>query len=265
MIYNNFCVLKSMKKIKTITRIKIKGSLFLIVIFTLTFLSMNLNLFLVEENLLNNDPLSKDDIDKLKISVTYTGIIIDDLPGSLTNWTWAITQPWCTQGSGSSGDPYIIENAEFDSAGGSCLLIYHSRKDFIIRNCTFKNSGFTFPGLLLYNTSNGVITNNSDYNTSFMIHLSNCSKNSITGNIASGNDQIGISLFFSSDNTVNGNTACNNTYCGIYLHGTNENNDISGNIVYNNSGDGIYVDSGDFNTISGNIINNNDILIIFIK
>ena len=44
----------------------------------------------------NHLPTKKSDSDllELKSSGVFNNIAIDDLPGSLTNWSWAETQPW---------------------------------------------------------------------------------------------------------------------------------------------------------------------------
>ena len=258
MIRNTLCVVKSMKKIKTITRIKIKGSLFLIVIFSLTFLSMNLNLFPIEEKFLDNDILSKDDIDNLKISATYSDISIDDSPGSPTNWVWARTQPWCTQGSGTSGDPYIIESHTFNSSAfsGTCLTISNSRKNFIIRNCIIKDSHPNQIGIFLGNTTEGVISNNNIYNNGLGIYLYNSSKITVNGNTVYDNLIYGIVAYLCNyDNSISGNTVHNNSQIGIYILDCDF-NDLSENIVYNHTLSEICLESSHNNALTGNTVYN---------
>ncbi len=57
------------------------------------------------------------EISNLKSSIRTeitTPIVINDLPSSPTNWTWAEGQGYCT-GSGTLSDPYIISELFFNS------------------------------------------------------------------------------------------------------------------------------------------------------
>ena len=65
--------------------------------------------------------------------------IRDDDP----NYNWTKTEAdfeWCT-GSGTEGDPYIIENLYIDAQGeGGGMYIRNTDKYFVIRNCWINNS-----------------------------------------------------------------------------------------------------------------------------
>lgn len=172
-----------------------------------------------------------------KTSYTYSGVKINDLPGSTYNWVWASGEPWFGGGSGLPGDPYIIESGNHFTASGSanCFLIEHSRKYFIIEGCFLEYSGSNAAGLKLYNVSNGQIIGNYIYGNYNGIYLSNCSNNVI------------------SDNYVYDNEAC-----GINVEGsaslTSKNNTITSNVIYQNNNSGINLVFSDFCNVSGNAI-----------
>ena len=85
-----------------------------------------------------------------------------------------------TGGSGTSNDPYIIENITMDatsSPSGSGITIQNSASVyFIIRNCYITNApgaNFDYAGIKLLNTNNGKIINNyCSYNEGGGIYLS---------------------------------------------------------------------------------------------
>ena len=160
---------------------------------------------------------------EIKSSGVYYDIAIDDLPSSSNNWAWAKTQPWFGGGSGTSGDPYIIENHIFEYSAGSgfCFSIINSKKYFIINNCTFRNSNSGNVGLLLTNVTNGQIFNSSIYNS------------------------LGDGIWIEDTNgiLISNNEIYDNTYSGIYITGTSENNIITGNIFDNNGWYGVEIDS----------------------
>ena len=89
----------------------------------LTFLSITLIVlpinFFINNQLMINDAKN---LTEPKFAVVYEDIVIDDLPSSSKNWAWAINQPWCSQGTGTSEDPYIIEGHSFIFNSGSISL-----------------------------------------------------------------------------------------------------------------------------------------------
>jgi len=255
---------------------KTKNLVFLLVIGFVFPLIINLNFNFNQNN--------KHNFNKPKTSAIYTDILIN---GSATgpgahNWTWAITQPWCTGGNGTQENPYIIEDSIFLPSGSSdCLTITNSRQYFVVENCTFKDTPINgFTGLRLNNVTNAYIIDNQVYNNSHGIHclnvnnsqlidnnssnnkfngifLDDCYYNTISGNTANDNND-GIYISTSCDNNfIEGNTANGNDY-GIYLDNECDNNTISGNTA-NDNNDGIYLDNEcNNNTISGNTANNNN-------
>ncbi|MHA1234897.1 MAG: hypothetical protein ACTSQL_07400, partial [Promethearchaeota archaeon] len=108
----------------------------------------------------------------LKIAATSGKIAISGDSG----WNDAKTAGICT-GSGTSIDPYIIEDLVIDGeSSGSCISISSSNIYFKIENCTLYNSGGNDgdAGILLLNVRNGQLLNNSASNNWVGIHLHYC-------------------------------------------------------------------------------------------
>ena len=128
-------------------------------------------------------------------------IRIDETGINALNWSQtALVKNWL-RGSGSSEDPYIIENLEINCEGiGNGIYIENSNESnyFIIRNCNISNSGPSTRdgGIYIYNSSNGLIFNN------------NCSGN-----------QNGISLYEAFNHIIFDNIAQYNTRAGVAVEG----------------------------------------------
>jgi len=203
-------------------------------------------------------------------------IIIDDaIPGS--DWAWAVTQTWCT-GSGTEGEPYLLENLEIDGLGGDCIFIQNSNAYFIIRTCTLYNG---YNGVYLSTVENGILIANIFSDNNYGIHVYYSSYNEIIGNdlygetggtgislTSSDNNMIdenfienhyqGIRLDDCSGNTILGNTAYNNSNYGILVLYDSNNNEVTGNIVMNQRYySGIVVLDSNFTIISENNISGN--------
>lgn len=200
-----------------------------------------------------------------------TPIIINDLPNSLTNWTWAKDQGYCT-GSGNQSNPYIISNLFFNTSmlSENSLTISHSRKHFVVRDCEFKASS-QFAGIKLDNTTNGVITENFMHPlTGALVWANNASYNVIQNNNASGGFFYGVlidsSVGASKMNIVSDNIITHNANAGIQFRGMGSDlNNVSNNIIFNNS---IGIELGIFasnNTIKGNQIGNSSYIGVFIE
>ncbi|MFX0020126.1 MAG: NosD domain-containing protein [Promethearchaeota archaeon] len=105
------------------------------------------------------------------------------------NWTWASSQEWCA-GNGTLNDPYLIENIR---AG---IHIINSNCFFVIRYC--------ITHLLISNTSNGVLFNNSlrYYNDITIIESKNFN---ISNNYIFRSETYGISLNLCNNFTISNN------------------------------------------------------------
>ena len=188
--------------------------------------------------------------------------IDDDATGvGAHNWTWAVSQSWCS-GSGTWNDPYIIENIKISGFIYSVgIYICNSNVSFIIQDCLIYNSN---DGIYLENVNNSrLINNNCSTNINNGIYLeSNCNNNTISGNTANDNGEIGIYLRLACNNNSIYNNTANGSICGIFLDLYCDYNTISGNTAngnnYHNNYGGILLDAYcDYNTIIDNIFYNN--------
>ncbi|MFW9886607.1 MAG: nitrous oxide reductase family maturation protein NosD [Candidatus Thorarchaeota archaeon] len=204
----------------------------------------------------------------------------------------ALLEGW--PGDGSPESPFIFDGLkiDFEYEPGDCISISSTRVSFIIRNCNLTGAGFipafeespAGGGIILYNTSNGVLVNNiCNYNIDGII-LADSDSNIVVNNICNRNDHHGIYLWHSNSNTVTDNTCkYHNEFAGINLGGSNNtvanntcNNNMVGikigwfstesdynivmhNICNNNTDYGIRLIESDFNTVADNTCNNNRI------
>lgn len=170
------------------------------------------------------------------------------------------TYEWCN-GSGSLMHPFIIENVTINAGWvGSCITVQSSSVYFLIRNCTFYNSGANpdDAGIKLENTNNGKLFNNTCINNNRNgILLENSNYNIITNNSVNNNNIHGIELNSNSnDNDIIGNILKYNSK-GIFLTNCLYNN-ISNNISYDNNEDGIHLSHSDDNILSMNVVDDNN-------
>jgi len=194
------------------------------------------SLYLQSSNYFNlflyfNDNLIESNLPNLKINgywnLTGSPIYIDGTGITGDNWTWAVSQPWCS-GSGTFSDPFIIENVTIDGLRlDNCIHIINTIQSFIIQNCYLYDSGssWNYAGIKISDSQNGKII-----------------KNNFTLNHA------GIFLESATNMTIVDNTANNNAY-GIILEYSN-NNSFSENVANYNHG-GFYIE-GNYNTITNN-------------
>ncbi len=194
----------------------------------------------------------------------------------------------CT-GSGSYGDPYVIEDIEIDAEyDGSPIYIQHSTAYFRIENCTLYNSEDSIPrgGVCLNNVSNGHIFKNNLSNnpyrgvilfidcTNITIEenlVENCrngiligmgSNNTVKNNIVRYNvgatSGTGIVVLTTENNTIFNNTVIYNSHNGIWVEESSHNFIIDNNLSFNEQGDGISIWTNSYNnSLIGNTIVNN--------
>jgi len=262
-----------------------KKIIFLLAIFTFGFTT--------EFNFVIIEPLADEVLD-IKCSNTWnlSPFIIDDK--GLGNFTWeqVAMQPWCS-GLGTENSPYLIENITIDAGGvGSCIKINNSNVHFIIRKCSFTNSGHYMSGIIkdsginIANSKNGLILNNHIFENYFAIAITNSSFLTIYSNNISNNHDFyggisgyqGISNTYIENNSFKGSVLAielayqifNNSIVNNFLedaqiiirdHGyevTNGiakyNNIVNNTIIGNDAvrNYGIYLENADYNTISNN-------------
>ena len=230
---------------------KIKILLGLILIITLNFIAIPS----FQTPILN----SESDLSKIRSSGIYYDIEINDLPGSLTNWSWATTQPWFGGGSGTELDPYIIEDETFmySSGAGEPFRVFNSREHFVVRNCTIINSDSNWAGVHLNNVSNGDFLDNQIVFNGYGIVYIDVNNSLISNNNISTYSDYGIWLIDNCDNnTINGNTVNGNggTF-GIVLELDADVNLIYENYVTNNALDNA-IDDGTNNNWNNTVIGN---------
>ncbi|KKM83225.1 hypothetical protein LCGC14_1311560 [marine sediment metagenome] len=202
----------------------------------------------------------------------YSGspIVIDGQASGVGahNWTWAQSKTWCT-GSGTFGDPYIIESITIDGGYSDLgITIKNSNVYFVIRNVTVYHSGNSHheAGIVLDSVSKGSLTDNILSDNFHGIFLGSSTNNSIIGNILTDN-QMGIRLRDnSSNNTISENDVFNNKgSSGILLeYGSNNNMISENNASYQTNGAGIVIQqSSNYNMIKNNSVfyNKNGIIL----
>ncbi len=171
---------------------------------------------------------------------------------------------WAT-GNGTIWNPWIIDDWDINGNGfGYCIYIGNTTDYFVVRNCYLHdangNSGEYFwdTGLILYNTQNGTIANNTaNSNNRHGIYLGPSSNITILNNTFSWNNWHGIYLGFQSyNNTVKDNIVSVNSRFGIFLL-VSSNNTVANNTVFWNSWEGIYLFFSNNNTLLNNTAHTN--------
>lgn len=219
--------------------------------------------------------------EKIERSLKGSGYL--DLSGTpisiIGNLGWeeaATNEPWC-EGSGTPGDPYIIENVIINGNGiGDCIYIETSDVYFIIRNCEVYNSGNTNnppveAGIRLYQVDNGQLIENTCYYNGHGIKLIGCNNMILKDNYIRDNYWWGIDFGWyhlsGSNNIISGNMVIDN-FAGISggAGGSSagvppsdcSNNLISENVVDGNAHYGIILGQNCFdNVITENLVINN--------
>ncbi|MEJ2248623.1 MAG: right-handed parallel beta-helix repeat-containing protein [Candidatus Lokiarchaeota archaeon] len=162
-------------------------------------------------------------------------IIIDNGDPSI-NWTiYNETYPWCN-GAGTIDNPYTIKDVIINNSNSDYGIQILNSKGiyFIIENCSFyyPQLGVSYSGILLYNTDDGIIRNNtcSSY-SNIGIEIHNCKRNMIYGNLIKNNSQYGV--FINGANSKD-NIVVNNVFIQNNIHGYDE-SQINFNYWYNDS------------------------------
>ena len=138
-----------------------------------------------------------------------------------------------SSGSGSQGDPYVIEGWEIDAGGDdACIYIGNTTDHFILRNNYLHNSSSA--NLHLNNVWNGLLhSNNISEGSHRGIFLNNSHYNHILSNNVTDN-QRGIYFDYSDNNTIQDNLVYNSSSQGILFFGESHNNEIVGNEIDQN-------------------------------
>jgi len=176
----------------------------------------------------------------------------------IKNDNWTDTNfPWIQNRTGTWNDPHIIENVTINGSNSSwCIKIEDSNQNCIIRNCTLYNTGQDYGGIMLINSNNTRIYNNTCSYSTDGIYLEGSNNNTLSGN------NVYDTLFGIVFENCNNNTIIRNNIYDMYWTGINLNNCsrniISENILYASSNGGISLAESNNNTILGNVIYNSD-------
>jgi parallel beta-helix repeat protein len=146
-----------------------------------------------------------------------------------------------TSGTGTSLDPYIIENLIIN--GSTYIVepieIRNTNDHLIIRNCTLFDSNYV--GIYLSNVTNVLVINNTVSDTD---EISIYDSNNITvqGNNIINNNDWGLAIFNTDNSVISDNVLQNNNNVqGILVSSTSENNIIKNNKISGSHQIGIYV------------------------
>lgn len=157
-----------------------------------------------------------------------------------------------TSGTGTPGDPFIINDWEIDATTAIAIDISGTRAYFVIRNCLLKNGAVgTNDGLMLNNVENGTVRNNVIINNMHGIHVQSSSYNLVHANNVSSNMNDGIYLDDSFNNSITNNSCWMNQANGIFLSISND-NIVENNTCRSNLLDGIYLEAASHNLIQWN-------------
>ncbi|MFW9866782.1 MAG: right-handed parallel beta-helix repeat-containing protein, partial [Candidatus Thorarchaeota archaeon] len=181
-----------------------------------TFLLLTLIIFSISTHLTTKNRIETTQADlknrtfNLKQAGFWNNFTFIHITGS--NWTIANQSDWCS-GSGTWGDPYLIENMIINASGSptGCGIFIESSINvyFKIRNVT------------IFESTNG-------------IKLENTNKGTLENNVLSNNNESGIYMVNCVNNTILRNQLINNGIYGLYLSSNCLNNKIVGNTIKNN-------------------------------
>ena len=162
-------------------------------------------------------------------------------------------------GSGTAGDPYIIEDYNITTTSNFGIHIYNTTKYFVIRNCYVDTHQHC---IFISNVAEGTasIINNicsDSFAVGSGIHLSYSTGATLINNTCTEN-YFGISLYYSSGVTLT-NNSCSNNALGIFLS-SSPGATLTNNICINNW-HGIYLDTSSGATLTNNTFFNSGLSI----
>lgn len=184
-------------------------------------------------------------------------------PCRINNNAEFATSPCKTGGSGTQGDPYIIEGWDINGTGkGYALYIANTSVYFLVKNNYFHHSSggnvepyYTNSGLILSNLQNGRVEyNNASETDQDGIDLGKVKNTVIINNYAAQNIGAGISIANSENVTAEKNNATRNSQ-GISSMGS-KNINIQNNNATANSLACIELHESSFNNLTGNAMHN---------
>lgn len=180
-------------------------------------------------------------------------------------------------GSGTAGDPYIIESWDINAREANGIEIKDTSAHFIIRNCSVHGVG-TYIGIYFYNVKNGKIKNVVSDNNFHGIRFYDSSNNLIQNCVSENNVGKGMWLWYSPNNLIENCVARNNNYEDIHLWNSDNNrvenctfesndhgvtiyssrNNVITNCAVRTNNFGVYIQSSNSNVVTGCTIENNN-------
>ena len=163
---------------------------------------------------------------------------------------------YASSGTGTSSDPYIIQDLNVTHSGGSLIKIYNTNMFITIKNNFFDAENIVNSiAFDLTNNTNIVLDNNLISNCNYGINSLNGSKITIENNIF----QISFPSPFGIVGTLNNTIITGNSFSlnsGVSIELEEGNKDSVTNNQITNDDIAIFMPGGDSNTISGNDITN---------
>jgi len=148
-------------------------------------------------------------------------------------------------GSGTEGDPYLVENLNI-TTNGICANIANVTKHFEIRNCFFASASAPYSnGIQLRNVTNGAVKN-CIIRWKIAGIVCDTLNNSIISENTIFNCSGGMQAYVISNVTISGNTVYNSS-SGMSLD-LAINSDIVHNTVFNCTLAGVYLGGGGYNS-----------------
>lgn len=124
---------------------------------------------------------------------------------------------WCS-GSGTIGNPYIIENVSINGQDmGFCIKIYNSNEFFILKNCKFYNiNGDRNICIELSHVKNGTIINSEiSNNEDFGMRIEYCENISISDNKFLNNPKFHLVIEYCNNFLILNNHFEENEFCTL--------------------------------------------------
>ena len=148
----------------------------------------------------------------------------------ITNFSQtAIAENWF--GSGTQTNPYIIENYYINNSG-NLIVIEDTPFYFIIRSCILTETSRLGSGIVVINSSNGIIARNEINDAYYGMEIIRSNNTRIQKN-AIFNQSVGILLDSSHGNTIEDNDIMNNYDYGVYITNYSSLNTIAWNLFNN--------------------------------
>jgi len=195
------------------------------------------NIFWIQSSKItsNNNIDNQRNLKTSQNEISFISIVSD-------NWTGYAGEPWFHLGDGTENDPHRIENVTVNpNFTGSAIFISNSVEPFIIQNCTMLNAKLDnnwFAGIELSYVYNGIIRNNTIYNSYRGIHCRHGQNLNITNNEVYNCTNDGIRIDYSLDLEISNNEIYETESYGLYIRYGCSNVHIIGNTIYNNTGGG---------------------------